>query len=103
MERIDAYYLYEKPDMPGRYIINNNFDVIRFPKGGASLRLLEARLIGMTYTEYLTFCEECLGAIINKPKGHKYAGIYFEKIPVVEKFIELLNRKFWESYELYEE
>lgn len=94
-----AYYLDSTPLAKGKYIISNHFDSIPMPRLDVSYRTVEARLIGMDYEEYLVFCEECLGAVISRNKGAKYAAIYFDNTNEVQKLITLMNKKFGESYE----
>lgn len=97
--KINPYRLDERPGMNGWYIIVGDFTGLEMPKITTSYRKLEARLIGLTYEEYLIFCKESLGAIIKRGKNANYASIYFPNTEIVRIFIELLNRKFRESYE----
>lgn len=98
-ETMYAYYLDSTPIVKGKYIIANHFDSIPMPRLDVSYRTVEARLLGMNYEEYLVFCEECLGAVISRNEGAKYAAIYFDNTTEVQKLITLMNQKFGESYE----
>ena len=96
---INPYRLDERPGMDGWYIIVGDFSGLEMPKITTSYRKLEARLVGLTYEEYVIFCKESLGARIKRGKNEGYASIYFPNTEVVQIFVKLLNRKFRESYE----
>lgn len=95
----NAYYLESHPSIKDRYIISNNFNIIPMPQLTTSYLTVNARLIGMDYEEFIAFCEECMGAIINRSDGAKFAGIYFKNTTDTQKLVALMNRKFRESYE----
>ena len=93
-----AFYLDAISWHKGYGIITNNFDKINMPKLHTSYQLLQAILVGMDYEEYLTFCEECLGAKISRKNGARYASVHFPITEDVNHFVELLNRKFEKGY-----
>lgn len=102
-DSISAFSLEERPGMKDKYVIINHFDEIPVPRLNTSYRVLEARLLHKTYEEYIDFCSDYLGAFVSR--GGKYAGIYFENTYNVQRLVNLLNKKFKESYDekLYEE
>lgn len=93
-----AFFLDECPWELDTYIISNNFDQIEMPMIHTSYQLLQARLVNMTYKEYLDFCKYSLGAKVMKQPKQKWASVYFKKTSDVEKFIKILNDKFDQGY-----
>ena len=98
---LQPYYLNEKPNMEGWYTIANKFDVIAVPVMNTSYQMLIARLLHASYEDYLKFCEDYFGAKVVRNNNAKYASVYFEKNARVERFVELLNKKFCESYQIF--
>lgn len=97
-----AFFLDEVPWQAEGYIISNNFNEIEMPMINTSYQLLQARLVGMTYSQYLDFCRECLGAQVVRHKRAKYASVYFKDTPDVKKFIDILNQNFNRGYSIKE-
>ena len=93
-----AFFLDECPWDLDTYVISNHFDEIWMPTMHTSYQLLQARLVGMTYKEYLEFCRDSLGAKVIKKPNQKWAFIHFKDTPDVRKFIDVLNQKFDEGY-----
>lgn len=57
-----------------------------------SFNLMPARLIGLTYAQYLRFCRDVLGAkVVGKNSGYPIA--YFRNTPEVQQFVKLLNER----------
>lgn len=99
---IDVFYLDSSLSHIGWNIIQNHLDQISMPRIKTSIHVLEARLIGMTYEEYLDFCQDSLGAQVVRSEGQKYALIYFRNNEQVRRLVNLLNQKFKESYDFYQ-
>lgn len=93
-----AFFLDSIPWDEDTYIISNNFDQIVMPMIDTSYQLLQARLINMTYKEYLNFCKYSLGAEVIKRSNQKWAFVHFKDTPDVRRFIDVLNQKFDEGY-----
>lgn len=86
------FYLLERPNAPGSYIISNHFDEIQgAPLCPGSYQVLEAELMGMSFEEFVKFCQECLGAKHVVLYGSRYGSLYFSKTDNVEKFVEIMN------------
>lgn len=95
-----AFYLDPLPWVEGYSNLQNNFDTIKMPQLKTSYHFLAARLLNMTYEEYLVFCRECLGAKVYRKSGAKYATIYFPETTDTKRFINLLNKKFEKGYNI---
>lgn len=95
---MNAFFLDEIPWQPDRYIISNHFDEIETPMIHTSYQLLQARLVNMTYKEYMEFCRDSLGAEVMKQPNQRWAAIHFKDTPDVRKFVGILNTKFDEGY-----
>lgn len=93
-----AFFLESCPWDLDTYVISNNFDQIVMPMINTSYQLLQARLVGMTYKEYLNFCKYSLGAEVIKRPNQRWAFIHFKDTSDTNKFIEILNNKFDEGY-----
>lgn len=93
-----AFFLDQVPWDLNSYIISNNFDQIPMPTIYTSYQLLQARLVGMTYAEFLEFCRDYLGAQVIKRINMRYASVYFKNTPEVRKFVDILNQKFEDGY-----
>lgn len=93
-----AFFLDSIPWDLNTYIISNHFDEIKMPMINTSYQLLQARLVGMTYKEYLNFCKYSLGAEVIKKPNQKWAFIHFKDTSDVRKFVDVLNQKFNEGY-----
>lgn len=93
-----AFFLESCPWDLDTYVISNNFDQIVMPMINTSYQLLQARLVGMTYQEYLDFCKYSLGAKVIKRPNQRWAFIHFKDTSDTKKFVEILNNKFDEGY-----
>ena len=95
---MNAFFLDQVPWSEDEYIISNHFDEIKMPMIKTSYQLLQARLVDMTYKEYIDFCRDSLGAKVMKKPNQKWASIYFKDVAEVRKFIEILNKNFEKGY-----
>ena len=89
---IKAFFSDESASNPGRYLIRVDVTKIPFTTTIGSLNLLPARLLNLSYAQYLRFCRDVLGAeIVGKNKLYPVA--YFKRDEVLEQFIKLLNAR----------
>ena len=87
------FYLEESPYMKTYQAIYLNHG--NFPFEGkiyGSFNLMPARLLGLTYAQYLRFCRDVLGATL-VGKNSKYPVAYFRLTPEVQQFVKLLNKR----------
>jgi hypothetical protein len=85
------FFLDDSPLFKGKYVIRFNVDLTYFPNGtSGSYNVFQARLLNLSYAEYLRYCRDKLGAEI-LGKGNRYLVPYFNKTPEVELLVKLLN------------
>ena len=93
MKKIEYFYLEESPYRPGKYTIRINHDL--FPtrmRTSGSFNILAARLMNLSYAQFLRFCRDIVGGEI-VGKGHLYPVAYFNKTITVNAFVRLLNSR----------
>lgn len=64
-----------------------------------SFNIFPARLLGLSFSEYLRFCRDILGAKVIG-KNRIYPVPYFRSTPEVQQFLKLLNKR--AEYALFE-
>lgn len=87
-----VFYLDESPHNPGKYLIRVNVDLIPFTTTIGSLNLLAARLLNLSYAQYLRFCRDIVGAEIHG-KNCYYPVAYFQRNVLSEQLVKLLNAR----------
>ena len=93
MTKVEYFVLEESPYRPGKYTIRLNFD--KFPSQlstSGSFNLLPARLLNLTYAQYLRFCRDIVGGEI-AGKNTVYPVAYFSKTMTTNAFVRLLNSR----------
>lgn len=93
MTKIEYFSLEESPYRPGKYTIRINFD--KFPSQlstSGSFNILPARLLNLSYAQYLRFCRDIVGGeIVGKKTVYPIA--YFDRTMTTNAFIRLLNSR----------
>ena len=92
MEKKEFFYYEESPYNPGKYIIKIRHENLPLSKTKGSYNLIFARLMNLSYAQYLRFCRDQLGAEI-VGKGHLYPIAYFKKDKLLFQFVKLLNAR----------
>lgn len=87
-----VFYLDESLHNPGKYMIRVNVDLIPFTTTIGSLNVLAARLLNLSYAQYLRFCRDIVGAEIHG-KNHYYPVAYFRRNDLSEQLVKLLNAR----------
>lgn len=87
-----VFYLDESPHNPGKYMIRVNVDLIPFTTTIGSLNILPARLMNLSYAQYLRFCRDIVGGEIHG-KGNFYPVAYFQRNALSDQFVKLLNAR----------
>ena len=93
MTKVEYFTLEESPYRPGKYTIRINFD--KFPSQlstSGSFNLLPARLLNLSYAQYLRFCRDMVGGEIVGKKS-VYPIAYFDKTMTTNAFVRLLNSR----------
>ena len=86
------FYAEESPYQPGKYTVRLNFDALPNMTTTGSYNLLPARLLGLSYADYLRFCRDELGAEIIGKKS-MYPVAYFPNKTSAEGLIQNLNTR----------
>ena len=93
MTKVEYFVLEESPYRPGKYTIRLNFD--NFPSQlstEGSFNILPARLMNLSYAQYLRFCRDMVGGEI-VGKNSTYPVPYFDKTMTTNAFVRLLNSR----------
>ena len=110
MKKIKIFSRDESPNYPGKYIIRPSHEDFFLTYTEGSYNIIGARLMGLTYAQYLRMCRDVYGAEIIG-KGTKYPIAYFKRSDKLEALIEQLNARanfvLWErehpDFEAHEE
>lgn len=86
------FYLEESPYHPGKYKISMNFDMLPGICTTGSYNLLSARLLGLSYAEYLRYCRDIYKAEIIG-KNNMYPVAYFKDNIAAGDLIRTLNSR----------
>lgn len=85
------FFLDDSPLYKNKYVIRFNVDLDLFPHGTTgSYNVFFARLLNLSYAEYLRYCRDKLGAEL-VGKGSRYMVPYFDDTAEVKLLIKLLN------------
>lgn len=90
MIKKEYFKLEESASRPGKYIIVANFDNLPAMTTTGSYNILPARLLNLTYAQYLRFCRDIVGGEIGG-KNSIYPVAYFTKSMTTNAFVRLLN------------
>ena len=82
----------ESPINPGKYIITPNFDKLPLYSTVGSDNILMARVMGITYANYLRLCRDEYGAELIG-KGSLYPVPYFTELNRVNEMVKELNKR----------
>ena len=87
------FYLEESPYNKGKYMINLEHNNFPFEGGTCgSYNVIVARFLGLTYTQYLRFARDVLGAELIGKKS-LYVIPYYARSDAVNQFVKLLNKR----------
>ena len=89
----EYFFLDESPYYKGKYVIRINLEEMPFPNGTrGSYTLLIARLLNISYTDYLRYARDRLGADL-VGKNARYVVAYFDNNKEARALIRLLNSR----------
>lgn len=92
MKKIKVFYRDESASHPGKYMIRADLEKFYLNYTEGSYNVIQARLMGLTYAQYLRMCRDCFGAeIIGKDSNYPVA--YFKRSEELEGLIALLNMR----------
>lgn len=90
---MNYFFLENSGTYQDKYIIRLNHDSFPFPNGTkGSYGVLVARLLNLSYTDYLRYARDKLGAEL-VGKNTKYVIPYFDKNELTMKFVDVLNKR----------
>ena len=92
MKKIKCFMREESASYPGKYIIRPIHDNFHLDSTDGSFNVICARLMGLTYAQYLRMCRDCFGAEIIG-KGSNYPVAYFKLSQELMDLIEQLNAR----------
>lgn len=85
------FFIKEKT-LDGRYLIKVNFNEYPLQISGGSFSVIEARVMGLTYANYLRMCRDIFGAEI-EGKNSLYPTAYFKYGEGLHALIKHLNAR----------
>ena len=92
MKKVKIFYRDESATQPGKYMIRADLDKFYLKSTNGSFNVIGARLMGLTYANYLRMCRDIYGAeIIGKGSLYPYPVFKFSK--ELEDLIEQLNAR----------
>lgn len=94
MTRKEYFFLEESPYQPGKYTLRINFDFLPEISTKGSFNILAARLLNLSYAQYLRFCRDVLKAEIIG-KNELYPVAYFSVSMETNAFVRLLNSRMY--------
>ena len=92
MKRVKCFMREESANYPGKYIIRPIHDNFHLDSTNGSFNIICARLMGLSYAQYLRMCRDCFGAEIIG-KGTMYPVAYFKLSKELQDLIEDLNAR----------
>jgi len=92
MKKIKVFFREESVSYPGKYIIRVDLDKFHLDYTEGSYNVICARLMGLTYAQYLRMCRDCFGAEIIG-KGSMYPVAYFKLSEKLKDLIDGLNAR----------
>lgn len=92
MTKVKCFIRDESASHPGKWIVRPVHDNFHLDETAGSYNVICARLLGLTYAQYLRMCRDCFGAeIIGKDSIYPIA--YFKRGKEMDALIELLNAR----------
>lgn len=92
MKRIKCFIRDESASQPGKYIIRPIHENFYLDSTEGSFNVICARVMGLTYAQYLRMCRDVYDAEIIG-KGSKYPVAYFNYTEKLNSLIEQLNAR----------
>lgn len=92
MKKVKVFSREESVSYPGKYIIRVDLDKFHLDYTEGSYNVICARLMGLTYAQYLRMCRDCFGAEIIG-KGSNYPVPYFKLSEQLKDLVDGLNAR----------
>ena len=92
MKKVKVFYRDESACYPGKYMVRADLEKFHLNYTEGSYNIIGARLMGLTYADYLRMCRDIYGAEI-VGKGNNYPYPIFKLSKGLEDLIEQLNAR----------
>ena len=92
MNNVEVFGIEESPYNPGKWLISIKHENFLLKHTTGSFNIICARLMNLSYAQYLRFCRDMVGGEISG-KGHKYPVVYFQRGERLQAFVRLLNSR----------
>ena len=92
MKKVKIFYREESPYYPGKYRIAMSLDEFYCDYTEGSYNVMQARLFGLSYPQFLRMCRDCFGAEIIG-KGSLYPVAYFKFSKQLVDLVDSLNAR----------
>lgn len=92
MKKVKVFYRDESATHPDKYMVRADLDKFYLYSTDGTFNVIGARLMGLTYAQYLRMCRDVYGAEIIG-KGSKYPYPIFKLSKGLEELIEQLNAR----------
>lgn len=92
MKKVKIFYCDESASHPGKYMIRADLEKFHLNYTEGSYNVIGARLMGLTYANYLRMCRDIYGAEI-VGKGSNYPYPIFKRSKELNDLIEQLNSR----------
>lgn len=92
MKKEKIFYRDESATQPGKYMIRADLDKFHLDSTDGSFNVIGARLMGLTYAQYLRMCRDEFGAEIIG-KGNLYPYPVFKLSQGLQDLIDQLNAR----------
>lgn len=92
MKKVKCFEYDESVSQPGKYIIRPIHDNFYLKHTKGSYNIICARVMGLSYPQYLRMCRDCFGAEL-VGKGSLYPVAYFKKTNELLALVEHLNAR----------
>lgn len=89
---MSKFFTYEESPISKRYYIRPNHEALHLNYTTGSFNLICARVMGLTYADYLRMCRDVYGAEITG-KGHKYPVANFKYSEGLLMLVKILNER----------
>ena len=99
MKRVKVFFRDESASQPGKYMIRADFDKFHLNSTDGTFNVIGARLMGLTYADYLRMCRDVYGAeIIGKGSMYPYPVFKLSQglVDLIEELNARANLVLWE-------
>lgn len=92
IQQVQCFKIEESPYNPGKFFIMPVHENFHLNSAIGSFHIIAARLMNLTYAQYLRFCRDCCGAEI-VGKNSLYPIAYFPQGERIQALCRLLNSR----------